>query len=126
MNAFPIERIRAEFPSLAVRDAGRARVYLDNPAGTQVPRRVIDAVSRFYREDNANLGGFFSSSRAADEIFYGAYRALADLLGGASEREIAIGQSMTALTFTFSRSLGRTFKPGDELILTRMDHEGNV
>lgn len=126
MSAFPIDRVRAEFPSLAVRDAGRERVYLDNPAGTQVPRRVMDAVTRFFTEDNANLGGFFASSQAADQVFYGAYRALADLLGGASEREIAIGPSMTALTFTFSRSLGRTFKPGDEVILTRMDHEGNV
>jgi cysteine desulfurase family protein (TIGR01976 family) len=126
MSAFPIDRIRAEFPSLAVRDHDQARVYLDNPAGTQVPRQVIEAVSRFFTEDNANLGGFFASSVAADEVFYGAYRALADLLGGESEREIAIGQSMTALTFTFSRSLGRTFKPGDEVILTRMDHEGNI
>ncbi len=126
MNLFPIDRVRAEFPSLATRDAGRPRVYLDNPAGTQVPRQVIEAVARFFTEDNANLGGSFASSKAADEVFYGAYRALADLLGGQSEREIAIGQSMTALTYTFSRSLGREFRPGDEIILTRMDHEGNI
>ncbi len=125
-STFPIESIRAEFDSLAVADNGRARIYLDNPAGTQVPRRVVAAIDRFFLQDNANLGGFFPSSLAADEIFYGAYRALADFLGATSEREIVFGPSMTSLTYTFSRSLGRTFRPGDEVILTRMDHEGNI
>lgn len=126
MSTFPIESIRAEFPSLAVGDNGQARIYLDNPAGTQVPRRVIEAIDHFFRVNNANLGGFFASSLAADEMFYGAYRALADFLGAGSEREIVVGPSMTSLTYTFSRSLGRTFRPGDEVILTRMDHEGNI
>ncbi len=125
-STFPIESIRAEFPSLAVGDNGQARIYLDNPAGTQVPRRVIEAIDHFFRVNNANLGGFFASSLAADEMFYGAYRALADFLGAGSEREIVVGPSMTSLTYTFSRSLGRTFRPGDEVILTRMDHEGNI
>jgi cysteine desulfurase family protein (TIGR01976 family) len=126
VKLFPIEAIRAQFPSLAARDGPAARVYLDNPAGTQVPARVWEAIENFYRTTNANLGGYFNTSLAADRLFYGAYRALADFVGAKSEREIVIGPSMTALTFAFSRSLGRRFSPGDEIILTRMDHEGNV
>jgi cysteine desulfurase family protein (TIGR01976 family) len=126
LKVFPIDAVRAEFPSLGVRDGNLARVYLDNPAGTQIPRCVSAALERFFLTANANLGGYFSSSVAADRVFYGAYQALAAFLGAASEREIVIGPSMTSLTFSFSRSLGRTFRRGDEVIVTRMDHEGNV
>jgi cysteine desulfurase family protein (TIGR01976 family) len=109
-----------------VRDGDLTRVYLDNPAGTQVPQPVTDAIASFFRSNNANLGGYFSTSVAAERMFYEAYRALADFLGGASEREIVVGPSMTSLTLSFSRSLGRTFRRGDEVIVTRMDHEGNI
>jgi selenocysteine lyase/cysteine desulfurase len=126
IKLFPIEVIRRQFPSLAVRDGPTARVYLDNPAGTQVPARVWEAIENFYRTTNANLGGYFDTSLAAGRLFYAAYRGLADFVGAASEREIVIGPSMTALTFSFSRSLARRFSPGDEIIVTRMDHEGNV
>jgi cysteine desulfurase family protein (TIGR01976 family) len=126
LKVFPIDAVRAEFPSLDVRDGALSRIYLDNPAGTQVPQCVPAAIERFFLCNNANLGGYFSTSIAADEVFYGAYRALAAFVGATSEREIVIGPSMTSLTFSFSRSLGRTFRPGDEIILTRMDHEGNV
>jgi cysteine desulfurase family protein (TIGR01976 family) len=125
-TTFPIERIRAEFPALAIRDHGLPRVYLDNPAGTQVPRGVADASSRCLLETNANLGGFFTTSVAAEEIVVGAHRAMARFLGAASERECIIGPSMTSLTFELSRSIGRMLQPGDEIIVTRMDHEGNV
>jgi len=123
---FPIEEIRAEFPSLNVRDGERARIYLDNPAGTQVPQRVTNAIAQFFLTSNANLGGYFSTSIAADKLMHDSYQALADYLGAPSEREIVIGPSMTSLTYTFSRSLGRTFGPGDEVIVTRMDHDGNI
>jgi len=126
MMPFPIERVRAAFPSLAVTDGRRPRIYLDNPAGTQVPQRVSAAVSDFFKTSNANLGGYFSTSIAAEDVMHTAYQALADFVGAASEREIVIGPSMTSLTYSFSRSLGRGFGKGDEIILTRMDHEGNI
>lgn len=123
---FPIEDIRAEFPALAITDAGIPRVYLDNPAGTQVPRRVAQAAARCLLETNANLGGFFTTSLAAEEVVSGAHRAMARLLGASSEREVVIGPSMTSLTFEFSRSIGRMLKAGDEIVVTRMDHDGNI
>jgi cysteine desulfurase family protein (TIGR01976 family) len=126
MNAFPVDRVRAEFPALAIVDGTRARIYVDNPAGTQVPARVAQAVSRCLIETNANLGGYFTTSVAAQEVFSGAHRAMARFLGAASEREVILGPSMTTLTFALSRSIGRTLKPGDEIVVTRMDHDGNI
>ena len=123
---FPIDRVRAQFPALALRDGDRARTYLDNPAGTQVPARVADAARRCLLETNANLGGFFSTSVAADELTERAHRAMAAFLGAGSFREVVIGPSMTSLTFAFARSLGRTLAPGDEIVVTRMDHDGNI
>ena len=121
MQTFPIEQVRSQFPALSGR-----RLFLDNPAGTQVPRQVIEAVAGAMGNAASNLGGYFQSSQAADAIYEQAHEAMAVLLGGASSREIVIGQSMTMLTFQMSRSLGRGWGPGDELIVTRMDHEGNV
>lgn len=123
---FPIQAVRDEFPSLAVTDDGRARIYLDNPAGTQVPQRVIGAIADFLRTSNANLGGFFSTSIDAEAIVHRAFTSAAAFVGAGSEREIVFGPSMTSLTFTFSRSLGRTLRAGDEIVVTRMDHDGNV
>ncbi len=126
MSQFPIDRVRSEFPALALSDEGRARVYVDNPAGTQVPARVAQAVSQCLLETNANLGGYFRTSLAAEEIFVSAHRAMARFLGAGSEREVIIGPSMTSLTFALSRSIGRTLKAGDEIVVTRMDHDGNI
>ncbi|RWB29773.1 cysteine desulfurase-like protein [Mesorhizobium sp.] len=123
---FPIEGVREKFPALSLTDKGRRRIYLDNPAGTQVPQAVADAVSRCLLTTNANLGGFFETTIAAQQIVDDAHAAMADFLGSASPQEIIIGANMTTLTYHMSRTLGRTMKPGDELILTRMDHEGNV
>ena len=121
MKPFPIEQVRAQFPAL-----DNPAVYLDNPAGTQVPRQVSAAVAAAMCDAASNLGGYFQASQAADAIYERAHEAMAALLGGASGREIVIGQSMTMLTFQMSRSLGRQWGPGDELIVTQMDHEGNV
>ncbi|HEX4153882.1 MAG TPA: cysteine desulfurase-like protein [Steroidobacteraceae bacterium] len=121
MTAFPIERVRSQFPALSA-----AAVFLDNPAGTQVPRSVIEAVSAAMAGAASNTGGYFQASMDADAVVTRAHEAMAELLGGASGREIVIGQSMTMLTFQISRSLGRSWNPGDEIIVTRMDHEGNV
>jgi cysteine desulfurase family protein (TIGR01976 family) len=126
MVNFPIEMVRERFPALSITDKGRRRIYLDNPAGTQVPQAVADAVSRCLLTTNANLGGYFETTIAAQAVVDEAHRAMADFLGAASPEEIIIGANMTTLTYHMSRTLGRTMKPGDEIILTRMDHEGNV
>jgi selenocysteine lyase/cysteine desulfurase len=91
-----------------------------------VPGRVIEAVAAAMAKAASNLGGAFSASRHAVEIWDEAHGAMADFLGAGSGREIVIGPSMTSLTFQMSRAIGRTFEPGDEIIVTRMDHEGNV
>ncbi len=124
MPSFPVDEIRARFPAVS-RDAGRL-VYLDNPAGTQLPGTVIEAVAGAMTDAASNLGGCFPASQAADAIWQRAHAAMADLLAAGSPREVVIGPSMTALTFAMSRCLGRRFAPGDEIVVTRMDHEGNV
>ena len=126
MVGFSIEAVRGQFPALSLTDKGRRRIYLDNPAGTQVPQAVADAVSHCLLTTNANLGGYFETTVAAQSVVDEAHQAMADFLGAASPQEIIIGANMTTLTYHMSRTLGRTLKPGDELILTRMDHEGNV
>src|SRR4051812_26613082 len=120
-TSFPIEEVRGLFPALR-----SPRAYLDNPAGTQLPRPVIEAVSAAMTGAASNLGGFFPDSQAADDIYQRALASMADFLGGASAAEIIVGQSMTTLTFQISRSLGHDWRAGDEIIVTRMDHEGNV
>lgn len=126
MVDFPIEAVRGRFPALSLTDKGRRRIYLDNPAGTQVPQAVADAVSRCLLTTNANLGGYFETTVAAQAVVDEAHQAMADFLGAETPEEIIIGANMTTLTYHMSRTLGRTMKPGDEIVLTRMDHEGNV
>jgi cysteine desulfurase family protein (TIGR01976 family) len=121
MSTFPIDLVRNQFPALA----GPA-VFLDNPAGTQVPRQVINAVAEAMAGAASNVGGAFRSSKTATDIWTRAHAAAAELLGGHSGREVVLGQSMTMLTFHISRALGRTWSPGDEIILTRMDHDADV
>ena len=125
-NRFPIEDVRAQFPALEITDDGRPRAYLDNPAGTQVPQATVDAVSRCLIESNANLGGFFPTTQAAEAVVEEAHAGMADFLNAASSREVIIGLNMTTLTYQMSRSLGHLIGPGDEIIVTRMDHEGNI
>ena len=125
-SPYPLDEIRSRFPALALTDGGRPRIYLDNPAGTQVPQSVVDAVSRCLVECNANLGGRFQTSRNADAVVEDAHAAMADFLGAASPEEVIIGPNMTTLTLHLSRSLCRDFRPGDEIVVTRMDHEGDV
>jgi len=126
MNAFPIEEIRHNFPALSPSNGAAAPIFLDNPAGTQLPRCVVDAVGEAMVSASSNLGGFFPQSRAAESIWTNAHEAMADLLGASSMREIIIGPSMTGLTLHMSRSIGRTLSAGDEIIVTRMDHEGDI
>lgn len=124
--AFPIETVRAKFPSLATTDAGQRRIYLDNAAGTQVPQQTIDRIVDFFQRFNSNTGVFNPTSIAVDALYAEATRALADFLGTGDPGEVIIGANMTTLTYQLSRSLAHQFSPGDEVIISRMEHEGNV
>jgi cysteine desulfurase family protein (TIGR01976 family) len=126
MTSFDPLQLRAMFPALAQEQGGRPLVYLDGPGGTQVPQGVIDAVTGYYREMNANEGGSFVTSRRSDEMHAAAHAAAADLLGAASPDEIVFGANMTSITFHLSRSIGATLVPGDEIVVTTLDHEANV
>ena len=123
---FDVQALRAEFPALAREQDGRPVAFLDGPGGTQVPQRVIDAVVGYYRDSNANTDGAFTTSRLSDAIVHEAHAAVADLLGAASPDEIKFGQNMTSLTFHIGRSIGTTLGPGDEIVVTTLDHEANV
>ena len=123
---FDLAAVRAQFPALAIQDNGQRRIYFDNPAGTQVPASVAQAMSDCLLESNANQGGYFPSSAAADSVVASARTAMADLLNAPSSSEIVFGQNMTTITLHLSRSIGRQFKAGDEIILSRMDHDANV
>ncbi len=123
---FDIDRTRSRFPALALHDGGEPRIYLDNPAGTQVPQLVMDRMRECLLLANANLGGEFPSSLAAERIVDEAHVAMADFVNAGSAREIVFGQNMTTLTFALSRSLGRLWRRGDEIVVTRMDHDANI
>jgi cysteine desulfurase family protein (TIGR01976 family) len=121
-----VERARQQFPSLQQQRDGRPPVFLDGPGGTQVPRRVIDAVSHYLTSCNANHGGLFATSRESDAVVQAAHEAVADLLNAPSPDEIVFGANMTSLTFHLSRAVGRTLRRGDEVVVTRLDHDANV
>ena len=126
MSEFDVDALRAEFPALALEQSGRRVAYFDGPGGTQVPQRVIDAITTYYRTSNANDGGAFSTSERSDASTADGHAAVADLLGAESADEIKFGPNMTTLTFHLSRSLGALFAPGDEIVVTTLDHEANV
>jgi len=123
---YPIDAVRAQFPSLATTDAGQRRIYFDNAAGTQVPQQTIDRMIDFFHRFNSNTGVFNPTSVAVDAMYAEAVAALADFLGTADHGEVLIGANMTTLTYQLSRSLAHQFAPGDEIIISRMEHEGNV
>ncbi len=121
-----IDRIRDQFPSLAETDDGRPRIYFDNPAGTQVPQIVADRMADCLLHRSANIGGYFRTSDLAGEVADAARSAMVDFLNAPSADEIIFGQNMTTLTLHFARSIGKQFRPGDEIVLSRMDHDANV
>ncbi len=125
MSTFDPALVRPQFPALSARQDGRPVVFLDGPGGTQVPQRVIDAVVGYYRDANANTHGAFATSIRSDAILEEAHAAVADLLGAASPAEVKLGQNMTSLTFALSRSITRVLRPGDEVVISRLDHEAN-
>jgi cysteine desulfurase family protein (TIGR01976 family) len=123
---FDVQSVRKSFPSLKQTLDGLPVVYFDNPGGTQVPQTVIDAVVQYFLQDNSNHGGAFSTSRRSDAMLEDAHQAMADMLGAASRNEIAFGPNMTTLTMGLSRALAQWVKPGDEVIVTRLDHDANI
>jgi len=125
MSTFDVDAIRARFPALALEHDGRPMAFFDGPGGTQVPDTVIDAVVRYYRESNANHGGAFATSERSDAIVEDAHQAIADLLGVDAD-EITLGPNMTTITFHLSRSIVAAMRPGDEIVVTGLDHQANI
>jgi cysteine desulfurase family protein (TIGR01976 family) len=121
----PIEEIRRQFPALARTHRGESVAYFDGPGGTQVPGAVIEAMNDYLVHHNANTHWAYPSSSETDAMIGAARAALADFLN-ASPGEIAFGLNMTTLTYHLSRALGREWGSGDEVIVTELDHHGNV
>jgi len=115
-----IDAIRAQFPALAARAA-----YFDGPGGSQVPQSVIDAMTAYLRDSNANLGGAFRTSRESDEVMDRGRAAAAEFTGGDPDG-IAFGANMTTLNFQLAHAVARTLEPGDEIVVTALDHDANV
>jgi cysteine desulfurase family protein (TIGR01976 family) len=116
-----IDAIRSHFPALT-----SGAVFFDNPGGTQIAHEVLERMQYYYLHTNANHGGAFKTSRDSDAIVAEARQAMADFLNAARPEEIIFGQNMTSLTFHISRSLARLLQPGDEIVVTRLDHDANV
>lgn len=123
---YDVAAIRGQFPGLKRVQSGEPAVFFDNPAGTQMAQQAIDRMVWAMTECNANLGGQFETSVLAGKLVDDAHEAAKDFVNAKDVREIVFGQNMTTLTFMMSRSLGRDFKPGDEIVVSRMDHDGNV
>ena len=130
LTSIDISWVRPQFPALAQTVNGHPVAFLDGPGGTQVPQRVIDAISDYLRRDNANTDGAYATSRRTNTMLASARAAMADFLNCGAD-EIVFGQNMTALTYAMSRSFGREIGgrdlgPGDEILVTRLDHDANV
>jgi cysteine desulfurase family protein (TIGR01976 family) len=126
VTAFHVDALRTRFPALGLTHDGRPMVFFDGPGGTQVPDTVIEAVADYYRTSNANAGGDFATSHRSDAIVAEAHAAVADLLGADGPDEVKLGPNMTSLTLHASRSITATMNPGDEIVVTNLDHEANI
>jgi cysteine desulfurase family protein (TIGR01976 family) len=125
MTTFDTEWVRSQFPALSTEVNGHPAAFFDGPGGTQVPQRVVEAVGGCLASSNANTHGAFATSRRADEVITAAHGAMANLLG-CDAAEIIFGPNMTTLTFALSRAFGQELAPGDEIVVTRLDHDANV
>ncbi len=127
MTDWDIAAIRARFPSLRRPGPdGQPVAWLDGPAGTQVVDNCLRAINDYFLASNANHGGAFAASFETDEIVHDVRVAMADLLGATDADEISFGPNMTTITFALSRAIGATFATGDEIVVTRLDHDANV
>ncbi len=124
-KAFDIAWVREQFPSLKLRVHGRAAAFLDGPAGTQVPKQVMDVIQNYFVSANANTYGAFLTSRRANEIILSARAAIGDFFN-CDSNEVVFGQNMTTITFALARAIGRELKAGDEIVVTTLDHDANV
>src|ERR1700739_2001603 len=117
--------IREQFPSLKLQVQGRPAAFLDGPAGTQVPRQVIQAIENYFVSANANTCGAFETSRRNDEMIAATRGAMADFFN-CHPSAVVFGQNMTTVTFALSRAIARELKPGEEIVVTTLDHDANV
>ncbi|MFL2952332.1 MAG: cysteine desulfurase-like protein [Candidatus Thalassarchaeaceae archaeon] len=125
-QVFPIEKIRDCFPSLERTVGGRKAVFFDGPGGSQVPSSVTEAMSDYLLRSNANTGMSFETSLETDVLISETLQSCADFIGCDDPTEIVFGQNMTSLNFQLASALSRTWEPGDEVVVTRLDHDGNV
>ncbi len=123
---YPIGKIRSAFPALSRVVGNESAIFFDGPGGSQVPKSVADAVSKYLLHQNANTGMSFATSVETDNVISESLQACADFLGCNDYREIVFGQNMTSLNIQLASALSRTWKPGDEIVVTEMDHDGNV
>src|SRR6266481_4049578 len=124
-KSFDIAWVREQFPSLSLQYHRHGSAFLDGPAGTQVPKPVMDAVQNYFLTANANTYGAFLTSRRNDEMILTARAAMADFFN-CDANEVVFGQNMTTITFALARAIGRELKPGDEIVVTTLDHDANV
>jgi len=124
-KTFDIAWVREQFPSLKLQVNGRTAAFFDAPAGTQVPKQVMDAVQNYFLSANANTYGAFLTSRRTDEMILSVRAAMADFFNCGSN-EVVFGQNMTTIMFALARAIGRELKSGDEIVVTTLDHDANV
>ena len=124
-KAFDIAWVREQFPSLKLQVNGHAAAFLDGPAGTQVPKQVIDAIQNYFVSANANTYGAFLTSRRTNEMILSARSAMADFFN-CDSNEVVFGQNMTTITFALARAISRELTAGDEIVVTTLDHDANV
>ena len=124
-STFNVERVRSQFPSLSRMLDGKQAIYFDGPAGSQVPRSVVDRISECMLHHNANRSGRFATSREVDAIMNQCHQVFCDFVGAASPESIAFGPNMTSLTLQFSRALSQEWRPGDRILVSSLDHDAN-
>ncbi len=125
LTAATVESLRTQFPALRKQVNGSPAVFFDGPAGTQVPQTVIDAIRDYLVHHNANHAGVFATSVESDQLLDEAHRAAGDFLGSPDPGTVSFGGNMTTLTFALSRALSRDWGPGDEIVLSRLEHDAN-
>jgi len=119
------QQVRNQFPSLKRVHNRKPLIFLDGPAGTQVPNRTINAISDYYKTSNANSHGVFITTQETDELMDSTRETVATFLGAEGPHNISFGHNMTTLNFSLSRAIGRTLQKGDEILITQLDHEAN-
>jgi selenocysteine lyase/cysteine desulfurase len=125
MESLDIKWIRSQFPALNQTINGKPAIFFDGPGGTQVPGAVLDNISDYLVRSNANANGYFTTSARTDAVINSARAAIADFLG-CDHDEVVFGANMTSLAFSVSRAIARELQPGDEILVTKLDHAANI